>query len=372
MIRKEGVLGRENAINVAEIVERQRKYEAGLVAQVTEEIPLVLLTDLEGPILVGDTAMEVMKNFVPKGGELYDATYKWYTKHFYDPNSNLDLGQEAGDIIMALPTLLANEVTGEQILGIARESKQINGSQTVINSVKKCNGLILGVTSAWSQHHRPITEPIGVNGLFGTEFPIDEIRERFWANKSFQFEMEKTRKFVERFNQINNPEILIREVEQLIGDFYVNTLGIKFVNSDAKEKSIVGTIINQLKVIGDKGKLATFETIKQRKPTTLIAMGDGLNDKLMLAESEWSIGVNGPNAVKGAKIGVITNNMSIIADIIDLIASGKISTSDEIVEIFKGDSRAIVHLGGENIPDYLIKKHQEMRREIRKDAANFG
>lgn len=371
MVKKEGNFGNENAIGLVGITDRQKKYEDGLVSQVTEETPLVLLTDLEGPILAGDTAMEAMKKFVPKGEELYDATYKWYTEHFYNPNSNLDLGQEAGDIIMALPTLLAYGVTGEHILEIAKESKQINGSQSVIDLVKREGGLVFGVTSAWSQHHRPITEQIGVNGLFGTEFPVDEVREKFETNRTFQLEMENVRRFIERFILINNPAVLTREVDCLIGDFFVNTLGIKFVNSDARERSLIGSIVNQLKVIGDKGKLATFETIKRKKPTKLIAMGDGLNDKLMLTESDWSIGVNGPKAVEGAKLGVITDDMGVVADIIKLIASG-VSNPNEVVEVFKTNNRAIVHLGGEDIPDSLVEKHKEMRKKIRGDAANFG
>ncbi len=367
VVRKEANFGREKAMGLAKITERQRAYEVDLVNQVTGDTPLVLLTDLEGPVLSGDTAMEAMKKFIPKGEELYNATYQWYTHHFYD----LGLGQEAGDIIMALPTLLAYEVTGEQILELARESKQINGSQKVIDSVKKGGGLVLGVTSAWSQHHRPITEQIGMNGLFGTEFPIDEIRERFGRTDYFQLEMEQTREFVERFNVINNPAVLTREADQLIGDFYQKTLGIRFTNNGDREKSFMGTIINQLKVIGDKGKLAVFKRIRERTPVTLITMGDGLNDKLMLAESDWSIGVNGPRAVEGAKLGVITDDMRVVADVITFIQQNAGAKTQYVVEHFRNIDGAIIHGGGSNITPELIERHKEMRRKIRGKAANF-
>jgi hypothetical protein len=213
-----------------------------------------------------------------------------------------------------------------------------------------------------------------MDGLFGTELPINEIREKFGNKPRFKAEMEQVKKFTKSLSLgiIRETGITPRYVNQLLRHFYISELGIDFVNHGLQWKSIIGDTINQLNVVGDRGKLDLFKRVRDKHPKILITMGDGLNDKLMLAESKWSIAVNGPSAVKGAKIGVMTDNMEIVAEIINLIASGKVSTPEEVVEFFKGDSRAIIHLGGENTPKFLTDAHQNMRKKIRGSAASLG
>lgn len=372
MLLKEFNFPKENIrSDVDEIVAQHRNYENFLLNQITEGTPIILFSDLEGPHLIGDTALDVMKRFIPDdmGGKIYNATYEWYDPLYYKTG----LGQEAGDIIMALPLLLAHGVTGEKIVSIAAESGRMKGSDKVIELVKNKGGKTFGITSAWSQHHLERVQEIGMDGLFGTEFPIDEIRARFAGKPRFEIEMEQIRKFTKSLGLgiICETGITPRYVNQLIGNFYTSELGVDFINHGLQWKSIIGDIINQLNVVGDKGKLDLFKKVRDKRPRILVTMGDGLNDKKMLTESEWSIGVNGPDAVLGATIGIVTNDMEVVADVIGVIADGKASSPDEVMKIFRGDDRAIVHLGGGNTPSDLIEKHREMRRKIRGVAANF-
>jgi predicted HAD superfamily phosphohydrolase len=139
MLLKESNFSREDIrLDVNEIVREHRDYEASLINQITEKTEILLFSDLEGPFQIGDTAMEVMKRFIPggMGGEYYNASYNWYDPCYYKTG----LGQEAGDIILALPFLLAYGVTGEDIAGIAAGSGKMKGSDKVIEAVKKEKG----------------------------------------------------------------------------------------------------------------------------------------------------------------------------------------------------------------------------------------
>ena len=69
---------------------------------------------------------------------------------------------------------------------------------------------------------------VAVGGMATIYAALDLRLDRQVAVKIMHPHLAQDEKFVERFISINNPAALTREVDNLITDFYVNKLGIKY------------------------------------------------------------------------------------------------------------------------------------------------
>lgn len=363
-----------------------------------EKSATIISTDLEGPHLLGDTALNVMSLYVHPnsnshgidyGATLYGATYDWFEEKF-DRNG---LGQEGSDIILAMPALLYFGVTADMIRKEAETSRRTPGSAEYVKYLKSQGAVVLGVTTAWEDAHRDIViNKVGLDGIVGTEFPIDDARKQLQSSGKWEEEMDATRKFLQGsfaiIGQMSNSqngqkEELEGQLKDRIGQFYYETLGISW---DLEGKQIVRSgksteiarIMVGYDVVGDKRKaeVARQLFLTHSKPRAVnLAIGDGFNDRRMLGESPWSIGLNGVDAAKAAKIGIIASDVGMpLIEVTERILRNPVCLESNIQEIIReaqkvlGD-KAIIHRGGRDISSELIASHKAMKKEIRGKGA---
>lgn len=356
---------------------------------------IVVATDIEGPHLLGDTALNVMSshvrpenngnNEIDYGGILYGETYNWFEENF----DTKGLGQEGSDIILAMPALLFLGVSAEIIKQEAGTSRRTPGSEEYVIYLRSKGAIIIGVTTAWRDAHEDIViKKVGLDGIVGTDFPIDQARNRLISSGKWEEEIGMTRDFLLNsfaiIEQIANSEgeekkARVEQLRKLIGQFYVGALGVSW---DSRGKLIVtegkatelARIMAECDVIGDKRKAEVAYSLYARhgnQESAKISIGDGFNDRRMLSESPWSIGINGADAAKAAKIGIIAPDVGLpLIVVTELIQRNSLATEINIQSVIDsaqkalGD-KAIVHRGGSDISGDLLAKHKAMKKEIR-------
>jgi len=370
----------------------------------TERYNIVVATDLEGPLLLGDTSLKAMSTYVrpehgnPKidyGSILFGETYNWFMEKFYN-NVSGQLGQEGSDIVLALPSLLAIGVTNNNLLELARTSRKTPGSKEYINFLKSQGALVVGITTAWEKPHREIVlEELGLDGIIGTDFSLDDAKVKLSESEQMEIEMQMTRDFLsdcfqvitdrETCNENTKKDRLTHNLHQRIQHFFVGELGItwdqngRIVSTQDKFITELGAIMASYNVIGDKGKAEVAKILFSKYASAgapQIAIGDGYNDIRMLNQSPWSIGINGAKATEAAKIGVIANNVQILSELIKLIQKFPEPTDENVRKVvtiarLRYGDKAIVHLGGKfgTLSPRLLAMHQIGKREMRREAA---
>lgn len=362
---------------------------------------IFVATDVEGPHLLGDTALEASKAFVrPKderkfnnvdyGGKIFEATYAWFEE--FDKKG---LGQDGSDIVLSLPPLILIGVTEEDLRRKAEESKRTPGSPEFMEYLKKQDAIVAGVTTAWEKPHREIVKKMGMHYIFGTDFPLDTAKERLIASGRFEDEMDLTQRFLTSFFEIidyiekakgKEKDILEERLREELDLFYNGELGItwnisgEMCSTNGKGfKTQLAKIMSGFDVVGYKRKAEVAAQFFSScdGDTIKIAIGDGANDCKMLNESDWSFGVNGAKAVQSAKIGVITLSMDVFCDLTEIIKNNPHLCSRDSCEkvVWQAQKavggRATIHLGGEDVPYELLEKHQEMKEVLRGEAAPF-
>lgn len=362
----------------------------------------VVVTDLEGPLLLGDTALKAMSVYVrPEqandrvdyGSILFGETYNWFMENFYSKG----LGQEGSDIVLALPALLALDVTDDNLTQQARTSRITPGAKEYLNFLRSQDALVIGVTTAWAAPHREIVRDLGLDGMVGTDFSLNDARQKLIESGQIETEMQLTGKFLsDCFQLITSRETsqdnaekerLTEDLKDRIGHFFVEEIGVTW-NSDGKMVTIsprdgyktkLAEIMTDYRVIGDREKAKIAKALFEKyAPAGIprIVIGDGFNDIRMLDSSPWSIGLNGAKAAEAAKIGVITTNVKIISELIKLIQQYPEPTKENIRKVVsiareRFGNMGIVHLGGRfgRLSDQLIKWHKLAKNIMREEAA---
>lgn len=363
---------------------------------------IIIATDLEGPHLLGDTALETCKTFVRPiderkfnnvdyGGKIYEAIYEWFEEGF----DQKGLGQDGSDIILSLPFLILNGVSEKELQEKAYESKRTPGSAEFIRYLKKQNAVVTGVTTAWREPHKQIViDQIGMDQIFGTDFPLDQAKEKLIHSGRYEEEIELSNKFLTSFFEIidyrekatrKEKGILNKRLREEIDLFYKGELGIVWnimgemcsVNGKGF-KTQLGKIMAGLDVIGYKRKAEVAKNLFSSQDNAInIAIGDGANDCKMLSESDWSIGVNGYKAARAAKIGVVTQSMAMLCQLTDIIKESPDFSSGSCEKVVweaqkNINGKAMIHLGGQDISQELVEKHRKMKEKLRGEAATFA
>jgi predicted HAD superfamily phosphohydrolase len=246
-----------------------------------ERYSSVVVTDLEGPLLLGDTALKVMSTYVrpeqgnPRidyGAVLYEETYNWFMENFY----NNKVGQEGADIVLPLPLLLSLGVTDENLLEQARTSRRAPGAKEYLDFLKSQGALVVGVTTAWAAPHMEIANNIGLSGMIGTDFSLDDAKQKMIESGQMETEMQMTENFLsDCFEIITNRQTSQDDVEkkqltqmlkERIGQFFVEEIGVKWdltgkmVSTSPRDgyKTKLAEIMTSYRVIGcrEKAKVA--------------------------------------------------------------------------------------------------------------------
>lgn len=333
---------------------------------------IVIISDMEGPFLLGDTALEVMSTYVrPReplsttidyGAELYVETYEWFNARFKASG----VGQEGSDIALCIAPLLAVGATDENISVIAHSSKHMSGVKKLIEYVNLNNGLLIGVTTAWEKYHASILHDLGFACVFGSAFMLDDIPR----TKQLEDELVVTRQYLrdcfsimDRLTGTARATQLRRRIER----FYLTEMGLLFNGETSQSTTVIANLISNFYVVGDIGKYDIARSIQELcgLGTLVITIGDGLNDALMLKYVGLSIGINGPDAVKAAKLGLVTSDISVLIDLIEIAMADSIETAS-ILRNFNEIYPDMIHEGGKNIGEDLLLRHAKMRSGLKK------
>lgn len=362
---------------------------------------LVIATDFEGPLVLHDAAARVMSRKVrPEnatdssldyGNIIYNATYDWYTQRTLLRRRTDDnkrpfgekplFAQEGTDISFAMAPLLAMGTNQAFINKIAMQYRMTPGAKELIKYLKRENSLVVAVTTAWEEPHKSIGEEIGIDGVIGSPFPVDQTRELLKATGRWDEEMNLTRKYLNDcfliIDQMENSqgaerELYQRELYKRIETFYEDELGISYdplVRADRKDhKTVLGQVIENIDAVGDRTKAAVALFLFRRfKNSISVSVGDGLNDSIMLAKSDLSIGLNGPDTARAAKIGVVTPNVRNLIPVYALLQKNPGISIEDLVRESSClvDNNTIVHEGGLNTPDWIIQEHRKMKKALR-------
>lgn len=356
-----------------------------------QEGGILLMCDMEGPHLKQDTARETFSRFirptdtrtkspVDYGGLLFDEIYDWYMKTIYSKR----VGEEGSDMALSGALLLARGVTQEDLNKVAADSLQTPGSREFIDKLHDNGTHVVGITTAWEGAHKPLTNKIGFDELIGTLFPIDELRAQWTASPTYNKEQKLADKFLnDCFDAIDTGKNGSEKLHQLMSTFYEDTLGVSFDPSVRQKrpgyKTALAKIIEEMDVVGDISKVRMAkEKFRQKSEAYSLkaAVGDGLNDFYMLSEAPFSIAFNGPSAVRAATIGVVANEVSIVADLLLLRAKNPSLNIDDFVNLAKQlpavqNGEAVVHKAGADVDSQFIALHAEKRKEMRGVGSNI-
>lgn len=349
--------------------------------------PIRIATDFEGPLVLGDTAADIMRlvvkpenaNGIDYGDILFNETYDWYMNYARKEKGTWTC-QEGTDINFTLPLLLQRGVTEKHLDQLALNTfKKTPGTDNLLKFLEKKGAHIVAITTAWQEQHDKIGEELGLDGVIGTAYPIDKATEHLKESGAFHSEMKIVSEYLtDVFHfiyEMNNGgrELAREKLHERIEEFYVKQLGVAFSRRErverGKPRTVTAEIIEGLAVIGDRAKARTalnlFRDVAENVAT--VAVGDGLNDQIMLDKSPFSIGLNGPKAVLGAKMGVVTEDVSVLSEVYEvLMEEPEISVKDWVEESQKRvGNRAFVHKGGLEIPEEVLQLHSDMRKALR-------
>jgi len=372
--------------------------------------PIIVVTDLEGPQVLGDTAAEVMKGSIRYGDVIFNEVYDWYTartqsrrkNHKQVVYNNLGLAQgtnllraqEGTDITFALPLLISAGVTQSDINNVARGYKQTPGGKQFIQELKEKGAVLIAVTTAWQEPSQIITNEIGIDYVVGTPFPIDETRDLLIRTGNFGKEMRPTEMFISDCQEIieaieNSDEedrvFLKQKLYERVGRYYEKELGISYDPSVLRQRkergtkcpTLTGQIIEEIGVVGDRAKAATASYIlKNSNPNAVIIVtGDGLNDIVMLEKcgnsfkrrNAISVGLNGPEAALFGDINLLTTDVSVYIKIVDVLRQNGHSDLNETTGLIKGrlSNNGTVVYKRDEVTDAVVLENKKMKKALR-------
>jgi len=378
---------------------------------------IVLCSDIEGPWFIGDFVDVAMsEKCKPKNGAIeaiptyghliYQEIWRYFTEttKLYRRNSEsqkprdpnlISLSQEGTDTIFTLPLLLASGATYDYLEKLTLVSQCTPGSKEMVKALQDQGVIIFGITTAPQEPYRTLvnqTDFLDPKQVIGSPFPLEETRELlnsndWWGNQEisivtgylndcYQIIDENSRLTLKDGTLIRDLSEKGRQVLTSRCARFLNTeLGISydpFVRRSRKlARTILGQVIEEVGVVGDRAKAALALSAYMchgSKDGCLVTMGDGPNDAEMLRKAHMSIGINGADAAKAAKIAVVTDNVQNTLPIFEQIIAGE-RNPDVIVQRAneKVGTAAIICRGGPDISEEVLREHRLMKQKLRGD-----
>ena len=363
----------------------------------------VLATDIEGPLFLGDFIAEAMdarlgpKNRTensPRYGQImYQETWDWFTQETvpsrrgngHVPRDAMSTSQEGTDTIFTLPLLLAENSNMAYLEELTLNSQTTPGADILIKELSRDGINTFGITTAPQEPYRKLVAQrkfVDPRQVIGSPFPIEDARMILQQTGRWDIEITIVRNYLEESYQIidtfaqervglspEGREVLRKRIKL----FHENEIGISYDPQFKKRRgvppTILGQIIESTGMVGDRAKAAIAKTALITSGTrvaTLITMGDGANDAVMLKEAPISIGLNGADAARAAKIAVVTDDMKNLLPLFEIILSGEKDIDSIVAQTrIKAGSHAIVTRGGDGISTDIINEHRKMKRTLR-------
>jgi predicted HAD superfamily phosphohydrolase len=360
----------------------------------------IKLFDFEGPIGIVDGALETTDERV--GPE--DRNGIHYGRIIYVEGHNAFManvvkhgkGQIGHDVIFPLPSLLYHGVTNQDINDVvARLFQRTPGSPEHIAHLKdKHHAHTVAITTAYLQAHSEIAlRGVGLDNIVATDFPIDRIREALQRSGRWDTEMAMTGNWLrdcyaliskrEKSGNDRERASLTRKLRSRIMNFFTEELGLtwnaegEMAPYQGRFRTQLGEMMAGLYVVGDREKA---NVVRRFSRPGLVQNGgprpsyiaDGVNDVLALQAAEWSIGLNGSDAAKAAKIGVAAINIGpVLIALDDALTRHPQPTPENVDAVINetqetiGKGTALVHKGGPDVSMEHVRLHEEMKRAVR-------
>lgn len=347
---------------------------------------IALATDGEGPQFSGDTAAEAFNSMFhgtingrSLGLTVFRNIGKWYDHEVvpYKPDAQIGMG-----VVLGLPLLVASGLTDEHLLHLAHRSQPVPGSQKWRELVRQEDGYSLCVTTAWEQPHRKLALSIGLDGLVGTEFSVNDARTTYMNTEQGQRELEQSATFMEDCIEIlgsaphGDDDENLSPLKERIDTFYREELGI---GNGPAHASVTSSLLTRTFLMGNLAKAGAARALFDRVPSGALklAIGDGTNDMHMLSKVVISVGVNGYEAALKANFGLITPDMGVMATLTEILLRHNPEHTRDFKRVialandtraFK-DAEAHVHPGGRlfggALPEQLAIAHMNIRHQLR-------
>ncbi len=379
-------------------------YRKQVIPELKEQLgrrPLIIETDLEGPQLIDDPLARQMKksygppvtaDFPYPGIVVYIETWNWYTAYTMPRRRTAErkrpegllpfLAQEGTDTSFILAPYLATGVTEQDLIEEHQGYRITPGAPMFNRHIKQENGLVFGITTALDLYE-PITRKLGLDGLAGTQFPLEQTRERLYAEGKWDEEISMVCDYMQDCKVIvahmysekteEGKQFWRRKLHQRIEKFHIEELGISFDptvrRQREKYKTIIGEAIEQMNVVGDRSKAAIAAYLTRNLATSdglTVTIGDGPNDRALLQKGDLSIALNG-GPYQYAKIVVVTPDVSNLIPIIDIARKKPHVLPAELVRDAKKElgDKAIICEGGSNVPQEIIIAGKVTKQQLR-------
>ncbi|UTH72891.1 hypothetical protein [Chromobacterium sp. IIBBL 290-4] len=379
----------------------------------------LLASDVEGPLFLGDFIAEALSSKLkPEGGGedatpsygqiLYREAYHAFSgdtlglrrpaglREGAAPEGGYTLAQEGTDTIFALPLLLAAGADYAYLEGLALRSAATPGAEEMARGLARMGWTLAGITTAPQQPYREVAARCGwlqPTRVLGSPFPLIEAEACLRKHGLWEREMALAQRYlrdacqlIDRLSEVwmdggtrrrhfsHAGKMLLRQRFQR---FYREELGISYLPGERARgpaPTMLGRIVEACAMVGDRAKAALALSLARRAGgwERLVAMGDGANDAVMLRRARWSIGVNGPDAARAARIGLVTDDMRHALVLFRLIESGEDDVDAVIAKARAAlGGAALVHRGGDGLAPEWEERHRQMKRRLRGEFVTY-
>jgi energy-converting hydrogenase A subunit R len=282
-----------------------------------------VITDWEGPWVLGDHAFMLTKEAVPRGDLLFSVLSDYVIYLAYIKKAD---GYQPGDTLkLIVPFLIAHDVEENTLDSAARGcARFISGSKEAAEVLQQGGRTFKVVSAGYTQYLRYTTSLVSIpqENTKGTEFPIDEFRQAIRSE-----DKQLVKGMVPKIIGLKRLGIEASSAEQDISPAARSTIAIlDGIFHETLPRTSFGPILEKVKPMGGRRKLdALMEAIEKEdvEQGRVVAIGDSITDMVMLLETKQrgglAISFNGnAYAIRSANVAVASADCIITPILVQL------------------------------------------------------
>jgi len=323
--------------------------------------------DLEGPLASQDNAYELMQLF-PHGGAVFEVISR------YDDLLALEEREdyEPGDTLaLIVPFLLLHGITEDDITGLARKAKLIEGSGQLIAWLQSCGWKVFCISTSYQQYAWYITQKLGIFGhnVACTSLPLGQLQQALSAEDITLLKQAEAE--IISLHPVTDDT----QIKQRLDDFFVNRL----------PATSLGRLINQVKPVGGRRKIVALDKFADKLAQPLarwVVVGDSITDFRMLGAVDEAGGLAvafnaNQYALPYATMSLASTSLFDLKEVLEAWAQGQRRRAEKLVTAREaaggaGDRGNFHWLSGRQNIDDIIQVHHRIRRLVREEASKLG
>lgn len=327
-------------------------------------MPRLIFFDLEGPLSPQDNAYEVM-GLIEDGHKIFEVLSR------YDDILALETreGYEAGDTLkLIVPFLLSHGITEAQIRAVSQKAVLASGSKTLMRSLQGKGWTPYIISTSYQQHAHNIGVQLRVpeGNIRCTGLPLDRMRGQF------------------------DDAALVRAFEKIVLGLYppkddaaLKTQLDEFYY-DRLPHSALSALMAGITVIGGKRKVDALVELSAQNETELsevIVVGDSITDARMLKIVRDAGGIAiafnaNEYALPSSTIALASPDINALELVTDAYSSGGVPNAIKSVREHRNEDVPpywhVIYDADENVFEYVLELHRQVRRLVRGEAAKLG